>query len=269
MKHLLYGIILLLITTPIQAQEREIKDQVNYSWGFSGHVTLGSANNSSSSNDPVRAGYPLTFKNYADSTNRRETMRISLGGTLWGFYQVNKQIKLQLGISYIDIGFRRTQENIQFQDPLFPGIGPGYVADNSQGSGTKSAEYNYRYQYLQIPIMVNYHLHQTRDFMYNFYIGGGIATNILLDHRISADLYHFTVDGETRFNLDSTGYEARRLGLNILVTAKGEYKFDKNTLFFVQPVFGISPISVSKTRIDSYPYYIQVNAGFIYTFHKD
>lgn len=264
---LIFCLISVLISSAY-AQNQDFKKSVNYSWGFNAHATLTGAINTSSSNDLVRSGYPLTFKNYADSTRRHESNRITLGATVWGEYQVNKKIKLQLGMSYIDLGFRRTQNNIQFRDPLFPGIGEGYVTDNSQGFGTKIVEYDYRYQYLQIPMMFNYHLHQTRDFIYNFYWGAGIAPQILLDHRITANLYHFTVDGETRFNLDSTGYEGRRLGLSLLLTAKGEYKVDKKTRAFVQPVFGISPFSASRTRIQSYPYYLQINVGILYNLIK-
>lgn len=269
MKQVLIYILIagLSITTYAQDADKGLKDKL--SWGFSAHITMSGANNSSSSNDVVRAGYPLTFKNYADSVQRNESMRITLGGSLWLFYQLNKKMKLQTGLTYLDVGFRRTQDNIQFRDPLFPGIGPGYVSDNSQGSGTKMVEYDYRYQYIQIPLMINYHLHRSRDLSFNYYIGAGMAANVLVNHDVKAELFNFTADGETVFNIDSTGYEASRIGLNMLVTAKVEYKYGKGILFFAQPVLGISPLSVSTTRISSYPYYVQLNAGFIYLLQRE
>ncbi|MFN5025948.1 MAG: outer membrane beta-barrel protein [Bacteroidota bacterium] len=269
MKQLLIYSLLAISSLRVFGQDAEkgIKDKL--SWGFSAHVTMSGANNSSTSNDLVRQGYPLTFKNYADSVQRNESMRLTLGGSLWLLYQMNKKIKLQTGLTYLDVGFTRTQDNIKFRDLLFPGIGPGYVSDNSQGSGTKRVEYQYRYQYLQIPLMINYHLHRSRDLSFNYYIGAGLAANVLVNHDIKAELFNFTADGESVFNIDSTGYEPSPVGLSMLVTAKVEYKYGKGILFFAQPVFGISPLSVSTSRISSYPYYVQLNAGFIYLLQRE
>jgi len=217
----------------------------------------------SSSNKIVKGNQ--TFSQYNDSVSSYKSYRTSIGATLWAHMLINKVWSVQAGIGYIDVGFQRNQTNIQYLDPLFPGIGSkGRLLEKSNSS--KSIDYNYRYQYLTIPILFNYDVYASKDFFYKLSITGGVGLNFLMHHDIKANLYQFVVEGKDVYNLDSTGYEGRRLALSMMLGAKGEYRMDKKTIFYIMPVFGLYPIPVTKTEISTLPYYLQLNIGIQYAF---
>lgn len=235
-----------------------------YSVGASIHGMVTNAMNFSSSNEIVTGNQ--TYSQYNDSVNSNKSYRTSFGATLWGHMLINKVWSMQAGIGYIDVGYQRNQTNIQYLDPLFPGIGSkGKVLEKSNTN--KIVDYNYRYQYLTIPIMFNHDVYASKDFFYKLSLTGGAALNVLVHHDIQAKLYEFVVEGKDVYNLDSTGCEGRRLALSMMLGAKSEYRYDKKTIIYIMPVFGVYPISVTHTHINSFPYYFQLNVGVQYAFN--
>lgn len=235
-----------------------------FSIGGSVHGLFTGAINTSNSSQIVAGSQ--TYEQYADSVQSYESMRFSVGATLWAHAFINKRWAFQGGLGYIDMGFQRTQHHIQYLDPLFPGIGQGKVLEKSGGSGEKVATYNYRYQYLQVPLFMQYEVYNSKDFFYKVSVCGGIGLNFLLNHQITAKLDNFVVEGESVFHLDSTGYEGKAVTFSAMLGAKGEYRMDKKTIVYIMPVLGICPVSVTKTPIQSYPYYFQLNVGVQYAF---
>ncbi len=207
-----------------------------------------------------------TYETYTDSVSELNNIKGNFGITFWAFAFLTKRWTIQAGIGYLDVGFNRTQDNIQFMDTLYPGIGQGLLAEKSGGSGEKSIVFNYKYQYLQLPVLVNYDVYHSKDFFYKLSIQGGIGLNFLLNHEITARLNQFVVEGNDTYHFDSTGFEAKHITMNIMLGAKGEYRVDKRTIVFVNPVIGFYPISVSSGPILSYPYYFQLNVGLQYAF---
>lgn len=219
--------------------------------------------NTSSSNDPVKKGGTQTFKQYADSVSAHETYRYSFAIGVVGNYLLNQKWSVQFGLSYLDIGFQRQQKDIQFMDYTHPGIGKGRILDLT--SAKRSIDYNYRYQYLQIPAMMNYTFKQSRDYRWLFQVSSGVGVNVLLKHQMTAVLNQFTEDGESEFDIDSTGYEGYRMAVNVFVGAKAEYRYEKKTTLFIQPLLGFYPVSVSASPVNVFPFFFGINLGAVYT----
>jgi hypothetical protein len=251
--------LLLLLLSPniIYAQTQE-----KILIGGGAHITFSNAINTSTDKNLV-PGKPYTYVQYSESVKQYQSGRVTLGFSAQFQYALSKKRSIQTGLTYLDIGFQRKQEGINFKDSTYPGMGTGRVEELS--GSTKSITYNYRYQYLQIPILVNFIVSQTRDLKYTHRISAGFSTNILLNHDIKAKLDEFVVDGEEVFKFDSTGYEAARFGFNLLFGYKLDIKGEDKQLYYIQPMIGISPISVSTTPLESYPIFLQLNVGMLFS----
>ncbi len=229
----------------------------------------GSLNTSSS--DAIVSNTGQTFTKYNDSISNKETYRISYGASVWVIYALTKNIDLQTGLTYLDVGFQRQLTNLKYLDRTYPGIGTGeysgIVIDKSNVK--KSIDLNYRYQYLQIPILANFDLKHSRDFKFEFDMNAGIGLNFLLNHELQAKMVDsYKIEGKSEYNFDSTGYSARKFALNVMVGGTMKYKYEKNIYLFAQPIIGFYPLSVSGGDISSYPYYFSINLGVIYSLKK-
>jgi hypothetical protein len=179
---------------------------------------------------------------------------------------LNTDWSLQAGIGYADVGFMRTQKNIQYRDYMYPGIGTGPNGGRllERSNSEKHIEYNYRFQYIQIPILFNYQFRNKRDLFFSFSATAGLSINVLADHRITANLINFSVEGESRYSFDSTGYNARVLGANLLLGGRLDYKFDKQFSVMVQPFFAVAPVAITGDPASVYPVWYGVNVGVLY-----
>lgn len=234
------------------------------SYGGSVHGMLTGSFNGSSSGRLINGSQTYSF--YADSVSAHESSRTSLGASVWVHQFLSRKWGIQTGLSYVDVGHNRTQSNIQYMDPLYPGIGKGKLLELSSGSGEKKIVYSYRYRYLQIPVLAHYELFSSKDFYYKVSMSAGLGVNVLLQHQITAKLEQFVVDGNQTFQLDSSGFKARTLTFNAMLGMRGEYRFDKKTIVYLMPVFSIYPISVSSNEFTARPYYLQFNLGVQYAF---
>jgi hypothetical protein len=222
--------------------------------------------NVSSSSDKVSGNPNQTYKEYADSVRTFETFKFSAGATVWVNYLLNQKWTLQAGVGFNETGFTRKQKDIKFNDILFPGVGGGKLIENS--NTVKNIDYKFRYQYLTVPILFNYYGKRSRDFKWTYYFSTGVGLNVLLKHEVKAVLDQFVMDGESKFHLDSTGYEGRTFAVNLFVGGRFEYKIDKNMSVFGQPLLTVYPVSISKTPMNVYPIGITMNCGVVYVFDK-
>jgi hypothetical protein len=232
-------------------------------------TTTGSLNTSSS--DAIVSNTGQTYTKYNDSISNKETYRVSYGASVWILYAISKNIDLQTGLTYLDVGFQRQLSNLKYLDRTYPGIGTGeysgIVIDKSNVK--KSIDLNYRYQYLQIPILANFDLKRTRDLKFEFDMNAGIGLNFLLNHELQAKMVDsYKIEGKDEYNFDSTGYSPRKFALNVMVGGTMKYKYEKNIYLFAQPIIGFYPLSVSAGEISSYPYYFSLNLGLIYSLKK-
>lgn len=228
-------------------------------FGFGGNLVYANSLNSSRSNDIVPGTF-ISYKAYADSVAKLEDGRYSAGVSAWVAYSITQKLSIQTGLSYLDVGFTRVQSNIAYSDSLFRPLGRVIELSNTD----KSAEYRYRYHYLQIPVLANYHLYSNRNGNHAIYLVGGLGLNILLRHDMKAVLNQFVVDGEFVHRFDSTGYDGRRIGLNIMAGVRYEFKDEDKQKFFIQPNFGFSPIGITNTPIRVLPVFIQLTGGIIF-----
>ncbi len=200
---------------------------------------------------------------YRDSVKSTEGVRLTLGFHAWINYSIKKNLDVQAGIGYLEAGFSRKQKSLSLNQPTFPGIGSGKILDATNTQ--RDITYNYRFQYLQLPVMLNTYVNRSGDFKWVFNFSAGLVANILLKHQIQANLNPgFTIDSKNSFNIDSTGFNARLFAMNLLIGSKIEYKADKNKIYFIQPLLGYYPISVSGGDISSNPWYFTINAGIMY-----
>lgn len=258
MKYLIYFFTFFASVKLVSAQSR---DKLTVGGYITPLFTL--SFNTSSSNELMPNGRGQTYSGFNDSVSSTETYRFSYGAGLLANYLLNNKWSLQFGIGYMDVGFQRQQKDIQFGDYTHPGIGTGRIIDLS--GANRSIDYNYRYQYLQVPVLANYTFKQSSDYRWLFQASGGLAVNVLLKHQLSAVLNQFVEDGESEFDIDSTGYEGNRFALSVFLGAKAEYRYEKKITLFAQPLIGFYPLSVSSTPINVFPLVIGLNMGVVYT----
>lgn len=220
------------------------------------------------SSDKLTGSTPVqTLKQYQDSVRSFETYKLSLGATVWLNYLINSKWSIQTGIGYSEVGFSRQQNNIQFNDKLFPGVGTkGKLIELSNSE--KNINYRLRYQYITVPVLFNYYAKRSGNFKWTCYFTGGLGLNILVKHEMKAVLDQFVIEGEKEFHVDSTGYEGSPFSLNLFAGGRFDYKVDKTISVFAQPMLTVFPLSVSKTDIKSYPIGLQVNLGVSYILDK-
>jgi hypothetical protein len=228
-------------------------------FGIGGNLVYTNSINSSNS-DAIVPGTFKTYAKYADSVAQYEKGRYTAGISAWVAYSVSQKLSIQTGLSYLDVGFTRVQSNIQYTDSLFRPL--GRIEELTLTD--KTAEYRYRYHYLHIPIMANYSLYSNRNGNHSIFLVGGMAMNVLLKHDMKAVLDQFVIDGEFVHRFDSTGYDGRRLGLNMMAGVRYEFKDEDKQRFFIQPNFGFSPISVTNIPIRVIPVFFQLSGGIIF-----
>jgi len=168
---------------------------------------------------------------------------------------------IQTGLGYLDMGYRREQNDLKFADWTYPGVGDGRIIENS--NTRKSINYDYRFHYLTIPVWANYIIAKSKDFKTTYAFTGGITGNVLLKHRLTARLDNFTLDGEDKFQLDSTGYNARTLNMQVNVGVRIEHKLEKNITAIVQPMYTFHPISATNEPISAKLYGFILHVGVV------
>ncbi len=210
-----------------------------------------------------------SYTDYSDSVKSTQGTRLMWGVHGWINYSLKKKLDIQVGIGYQDIGFSRIQKGLDLNEPTYPGIGVGFIEDKSNTQ--KDITYNYRFQYLQVPVIFNSYMGRSANYKWVFNFSAGIVSNLLLKHQIVANLNPgFTVDGKKSFNIDSTGFDARRFAFNVLIGAKIEYKekADTKKTYFFQPAIGFYPLSVAGGAIKSNPWFITINVGMLFVMPK-
>ena len=235
--------------------------------GFSLNPTATYGFNSSTSSKLVANKPNQTVSEYVDSIGESERIKLSIGATVWVNYLLNQKWTVQAGLGYSEVGFTIQQNNIQYKDAIFPGVGTSNtILDKSNAD--RSIDYNYKYQYLTMPVLFNYYTTKAADFKWSYYLTGGVGVNVLLKHQMKAILDNFYIDNEKVFHIDSTGFEGRIVTLNLFLGGRIEYKLDKQITVFGQPMITAFPFSVSKTEQKSFPVGLQINCGVSYTIEK-
>ncbi|MFY8021799.1 MAG: hypothetical protein ACOVP1_11395 [Bacteroidia bacterium] len=206
-----------------------------------------------------------SWTNYLDSSNSNQVLKNSLQVHAWVNKAIGKEMEFQIGLGYANIGFRRNQENLKFKAYTYPGIATGMVEDLS--GSEKQINYFYQFRYLQIPVLMNLQLARSKDFKYRYSFTGGLTLNALLQHRIIAEtIKGYYIDGQTKFTLDSTGFQARPLSLQLNLGMKADFKIDKKTKGFVQPMLAFYPISISSAERTINPFMFLLSFGINYSF---
>ena len=202
-----------------------------------------------------------TYKQYNDSVQSFQSTRLNFSATLWYHHIINSEFTLQTGLGYIDMGWRREQNNLKYGDFTYPGVGDGRIIENS--NTTKSINYDYRFHYLQIPVWINYLAFKSKDFKTTYSFTGGLTGNVLLKHALTARLDGFTVDSKSKFQLDSSGYDARTFNMQFNIGMRVEHKLEKNITAIIQPMYSIHPFSATNEPISARLYGMMLHVGVV------
>ncbi len=204
------------------------------------------------------------YKQYVDTMKCNANMHYNKGLNLWVDLLVAKKTDLQMGIGFQQVGFARTQTNLKYMNYTYPGIGTGRIEDLSNSN--KEITYNYRFSYIQLPFILNTNIGRSGNFKWVSQFSVGITPQILVKHQIVADCNPgYSIEGKSQFKIDSTGFDARLLTLNIHAGFNFEYRAAKNKIYFIQPMIGFYPLSVSKSNNAAYPFYAGLNVGVMLT----
>jgi hypothetical protein len=205
------------------------------------------------------------WNEYLDSSNSNQVFKTNLHIHAWFNKSISKEMDLQVGLGYANIGFQRAQKSLRFKDYTYPGIATGMVEDFSNTE--KQLDYYYQFQYLQIPMLLNMQVGRSKDFKYRYSFSTGLTLNTLIKHKLIAEtISGYYIDGNERFVLDSTGFNARRFSLQVQLGMKADFKIDKKTRGFVQPLLAFYPISISSGDRKINPLLLIINFGINYSF---
>ncbi len=200
------------------------------------------------------------YNNYVDTVKSSTTAHLNKGLHIWLNYSLGKKNDLQIGLGYVQTGFSRKQEDLNFSNYTFPGIGTGRIEDLS--NTPKGITYNYRFNYLQVPIILNTYLGRSRDFKWVSNFSAGITPQFLLKHQLQANcIPGYSIEGESKFKLDSSGFTGNFFALSVQVGMNIEYKANKNKVYFFQPLIGFNPLSISKSPNTATPIFVGLNLG--------
>lgn len=232
----------------------------NKYYSISGGMGITNAIIHSSSNDKLK-GSNQTYGQYADSIKGFNAVRHNFSLNIWVHQTLGKNWDLQAGIGYIDMGYRRKQNDVKFGDKTYPGIGSGIIEEKSNSE--KNIYYDYRFFYAQIPVWFNYKLYKSKDYKTTYQLTAGVTPQFLINNKITARLKNLTVDGENKFNLDSTGYDARTVSMQVNFGGRIEHKLDKSTTIIIQPMFAYHPFSTTNTPLLVNPFSVMVHLGLV------
>jgi hypothetical protein len=207
------------------------------------------------------------WESYINSSKSSVSNYISLQVHAWIKKSIGKNSNVQIGLGYADLGFERLQQNLQLSDRTYPGIGSGVIPDVS--SMEKKITYTYHFRNLQLPIIWNGLVGHSKDFRIKFYASAGAVLNTLLSHSLVAETAQgYLIDSQSKFQLDSSGFNPNRINLAFQVGLKGVYKLDKNKSLFVQPLIGYFPFSITSSSTSVNPILLQVNVGLMLPFER-
>lgn len=229
-------------------------------YSISGGFGLTNAYLHSNSNQNV-AGTNQTYNQYIDSVASFNEVRHNFSFNIWVNNNLNKNWNIQVGVGYADMGYRRVQNDIKFGEKTYPGIGSGIIEEKSNNK--KDINYDYQFFYAQVPVWFNYKLYKSKDYKTTYQLTMGVTPQFLIKNRIAARLKNFTVNEEKKFLLDSTGYDARTMNMQLNVGARLEHKLEKSTTLIIQPMFSYHPFSVSNSPLSANPFGLMVHVGLV------
>jgi hypothetical protein len=232
----------------------------NKYYSISGGMGITNAFIHSNSNDKLK-GSNQTVAQYADSIKSFNAVRHNFSLNVWVHHSMGKKWDIQAGVGYIDMGYRRKQKDVKFGEKTYPGIGSGIIEEKSNSE--KNIYYDYRFFYAQIPVWFNYRLYKSKDYKTTYQLTMGATPQFLIDNKITARLKNLTVDGEKKFSLDSTGYDARTINLQVNFGGRIEHKLDKTTTIIIQPMLAYHPFSTSNKPLLVNPFSIMVHLGLV------
>lgn len=244
---------LLLVSFPeiLKAQSKS-----KYSYGGSINLGVGSALIASDA-----------YQKYMDTVQSRTNMVMVKGVHAWFTYSLSQKTDLHLGLGYQEAAYGRRQENLNFQNYTYPGIGTGSIEDLSNVE--KGIQYIYRYSYLQVPAQFSLNFGRSGDFQWTYSFVPGGALNVLLNHSMIANLDDgFSIDGENRFVMDSTGFKARPVTFNLSAGFRFQNRNDAGEIFFFQPNVILFPMSVSSSDLTAIPWSINMQFGMLFNGSK-
>jgi hypothetical protein len=239
-------------------------DDSYYSVTIGGGLTGATTNSSSSLIYDDRQN--LTYEQFNNDAKNNQMMRLNFSAHAWYNKTLGFNWTIQAGLGYLDMGFRRAQNNLKDGELIHKEIGPGKILDKTNIE--KNINYDYRFHYLDIPVWFNYELYKSKDYKTRYQFTGGVAANVLLKHQLTARLDNFTIDGEDKFQINNTGYEASAFNMQVNLGFKVIHKLDKETTIIVQPIYTIHPMSVTGGQIDVMPYSVMVHAGLVLDLNK-
>ena len=246
---------LLLVGMQVNVLFAQSKSSMSFGFGVNGGIGM------AAHNSDVYKNYE-TFLDTNSST--ASALHFNKGVHAWLTYSLGKKADFQIGFGYQQTRFSRKQTNLAFNNYTYPEIATGRIEDLSNTQ--KEITYNYRFHYLQIPLMINTYLGRSGDFKWVYQFSAGITPQVLLKHQLVANCNPgFSIEGEDQFKLDSSGFDAKRIAVSMQIGLNIEYRESKNKVYFLQPIIGVYPISVSSSSNAAYPFFMGINLGMLFS----
>ncbi len=180
----------------------------------------------------------------SDSVRKSNTTRGALSFGLDYFIKKNNDAKIQIGLVYSDLGFRKERINLRFGDSIHEAI--GIVADLSQ-TVRKDVYYDYRFRYVELPLI--YHLNMSsrlsrRDL--ELWFSGGLHPSFLLKDELIVRLPGWSAAGNTKHVLSTSYHTVGSFNMGVSFGARVDYKAMKGVRVSVYPSYKLMFASVKR-----------------------
>ncbi len=207
------------------------------------------------------------YQNFMDTMQSTSNFVLTKSANAWLMYSLSKKSDLLIGIGYQEAAFGRRQDNLNFRNYTYPGMGVGKIEDLSNIE--RGIQYTYRFSYLNVPVQLMLNTGRTSNYKWTFSFVPGAALNILLNHQMIADLdAGFTIDQQDKFTFDSTGFKARPLNINLNAGFRFQKKDEEGMSYFIQPMVTVYPLSVTTSDLKAVPYTLSLQLGAVFSASK-
>ncbi len=207
------------------------------------------------------------YQKYMDSMQSETNNVLTKAANVWLMYSYNKKVDLLFGIGYQEAAFGRIQSNLNFNNYTYPGIGIGKIEELSNLE--RNIQYTYRFSYLNIPFQMMLNTGRSGNFKWTYSFVPGAGLNILLNHKMIADLGDgFLIDEKDKFVFDSTGFKARPIALNFSAGFRLQKKDEDGKSYFIQPMAIVYPHSITNSDLKSVPWMISLQFGAVFSASK-
>jgi hypothetical protein len=205
-----------------------------------------------------------TGANTIDTLSSTEKNRAGYSVGIQYHKQMGKNLLLQIGVQYTNVGYTRVINNLTYKTVLHPSLPP--LDQTIATVPEPTAEMNYVFDYIDIPVMLNrrVYLFPIPNKRWEFYVSYGASVNFLIQDRIAVRLKGFTINNDRSFNLNKTYLTTNIFNITGHFGFRANYQYSNKLGFITQPLLNIAGLNSSRGQRANHFASVGLQVGFYY-----